>query len=384
MKSAREPLRLLFVVTGLGSGGAETALLNLCRHMVAIRPDTRIVVLCLIGGDDGPIAAELKRADIKIIALTYARRLGTALRLFNALVELQSFGPHVVQGWMYHGNVVAWWLRNSFFPGARLAGSVHSLWTQPKHVSKVLRVARMLNLIGCWLDVEHTFYAGTASLRQHLDTGFPIRAGSVLPNGVQLEPDGSAVDDEPERTPVPVIAHVSRVHFDKDNENFIRTAAALEARKFRCDILLLGVGLDETFMRRALPGYEQFHYVKVEALGFRTDVRRLLRKSSVVLLSSRSEAFPVSLVEGLGAGAVCVSTDVGDCDAIIDGCGGTVPPRRPDLLAEAVVRWATESHQNRTVWARRCRARAMEHFSLEAMGRIYEGLLSDLGAKAVI
>lgn len=384
MKSEREPLRLVFVVTGLGGGGAENALLNLCRHILAIRPDTSMVVICLIGAGDGSIATELRRLNIKVIALSSARRPSAWWSLLRKLVYLQSFRPHLVQGWMYHGNVAAWWLRNALFPGAGLAGSVHSLWTQPKHVSRVLWTARTLNLLGCWLDVEHTFYAGNASLQQHVDAGFPVRASSVLPNGVRIEVTGSELEECIDPTPAPVVAHVSRAHFDKDNGNFIRTVATLEARQFRCVVMLLGSGLDEGFMKRELPDYQQFRYVTVQALGFRTDVRTLLRKTSVVLLTSRSEAFPVSLVEGLGAGAVCVSTDVGDCGAIIGDCGCVVPPGRADLLAEAVMHWATESHQNREFWARRSRARATEYFSLDAMGRIYAALLSGLGSPVVI
>ena len=115
--------------------------------------------------------------------------------------------------------------------------------------------------------------------------------------------------------------------------------------------------------------------VVVEALGFREDVRQQMRSACVLCLSSKSEAFPVSLIEGLAEGLVCVSTDVGDCRHIIGACGATVPRERPDLLADALEQWTTASHQERERWASRCVRRARDLFSVTQMGRIYTATL---------
>lgn len=368
--SATEAPRLVFVVTGLGGGGAENALLNLCRYVLSRWADARIMVVCLLASDDGQIAEELRRGGIAVVSVQGVFRRREFLPLARAMLQLAFLRPHLVQGWMYHGNVAAWLLRNLFSPCSPLVGSVHSLWSEPKHVSVVLDIARTLNLIGAALDFDHTLYAGNASYRQHVMAGFPRALSSVLPNGVYLP-----ADDWAERTqdcsPVPVLVHVSRVHLDKDNMNFVRTVAALEARGFRCELVVLGTGLDADFMHRALPGYRDFRSVKVACYGFRTDVVSFLRRASLMFLTSKSEAFPVSLVEALGAGAVCVATDVGDCSAIIGDCGTTVPPGDSERLAEALITWGTESHRHREAWATRCRARADRHFSLAAMGQMY-------------
>lgn len=371
--------RILFVTTGLGGGGAENALLNLCRHLLSAYAGGRIIVICLLPSDDSPVAAGLRGLGVTVVPVASAVRRGDLRQLARGLFELSLLRPHVVQGWMYHGNAVAWILRNLFFPGTRLVGSVHSLWSEPKHVSPILLLTRSVNLVAAKLDFSHTFYAGRVSIEQHVLSGFPAALSSVLPNGVQFDdaPPGTT-RNEGEVTEVPMLVHVSRAHFDKDNENFLRTVTALETRRYRCDVVVLGAGLDAAFMQRELPEHRNFLYAKVIALGFRTDVRAILRKASVVFLTSKSEAFPVSLVEGLGAGVVCVGTNVGDCCEIIGDCGTTVPPGRPDLLADALVAWAMESHRNRAAWAFRCRARAARHFSLETMGRLYKQVLTGL------
>src|SRR5262249_2574689 len=135
-------------------------------------------------------------------------------------------------------------------------------------------------------------------------------------------------------------------------------------------------GLDEAFLADALPGHRQFRSVAVTAHGFCRDVMSFLRRSDVMCLSSRSEAFPVSLVEALGAGAVCVATDVGDCRDIVGDCGEIVPRGRPDYLADALARSVVESHSRRAEWARRAQDRAQRYFSIETMAAEYERVLS--------
>ncbi len=283
--------RILFVTTGLGGGGAENALLNLCRHIVATCAGAHIIVICLLPSDEGPIGAALRRLGVTVIPVVGAFRRGGLGQLARALFELPILRPHVVQGWMYLGNVVAWVLRNVFVPNSRLVGSVHSLWSHPKHVSLVLSLVRDLNRLGAKLDFGHTFFAGRASLEQHVKAGFPAAQSSVLPNGVQFDDDPSAARlSEGEVTEVPILLHISRAHFDKDNENLLRTITALETRRYRCDIVVLGAGLDAAFMDRELPEHRNFLSAKVMALGFRTDVRAFVKKASVIFLTSRSEA----------------------------------------------------------------------------------------------
>lgn len=44
-------------------------------------------------------------------------------------------------------------------------------------------------------------------------------------------------------------------------------------------------------------------------LGFRRDIKELMAKSSVFVLSSRTEGLPMVLIESMGAGCCCVATD---------------------------------------------------------------------------
>jgi glycosyltransferase involved in cell wall biosynthesis len=70
----------------------------------------------------------------------------------------------------------------------------------------------------------------------------------------------------------------------------------------------------------------------------RLDALALLRLADVFALPSHEEGLPLALVEAMCLGLACVSTAVnGIPEAIVDGRSGRlVPPRRPDLLADAL------------------------------------------------
>jgi glycosyltransferase involved in cell wall biosynthesis len=79
-------------------------------------------------------------------------------------------------------------------------------------------------------------------------------------------------------------------------------------------------------------------------LGYRDDPLRVLAACDVFTLASRYEGFPVALMEALAVGLPVVATAVGGIpDAVRHGTEGLlVPPSRPDLLADALAEVATD------------------------------------------
>jgi glycosyltransferase involved in cell wall biosynthesis len=85
---------------------------------------------------------------------------------------------------------------------------------------------------------------------------------------------------------------------------------------------------------------------QVQLLGYRDDATRILSAADALVLSSHHEGLPVALMEARALGLPVLATSVGGIPEVVrDGEDGLlVPPHRPELLAAALRRFATEEN----------------------------------------
>ena len=134
-----------------------------------------------------------------------------------------------------------------------------------------------------------------------------------------------------------VVGIVARYIPQKDPLNVIRTARLILNELPETVFVWCGEGE----MRQAaetlaceLGVYDSFRF-----LGFRTDVKDIMRSFDLLLLSSLFEGLPYVLLEAMSLCLPIVATDVvGSRDVIANGeTGMLVPPRNPRQLAQAVL-----------------------------------------------
>ena len=107
--------------------------------------------------------------------------------------------------------------------------------------------------------------------------------------------------------------------------------------------------------------------------------RRHLSSFTVFCLPSRSESFPLSVVEAMLAGLPVVATAVGSVpEAVRDGdTGFVVPVDDPDALAVAIRRLLEDSELRREMGLE-ARRLALECFTSERMVAGFERLYQEL------
>lgn len=115
-------------------------------------------------------------------------------------------------------------------------------------------------------------------------------------------------------------------------------------------------------------------------LGYRDDVPRILAAGDLFVLASHYEGLPIALLEALAAGLPSVATSVGGVPVVVrNGVEGlVVPPRRPDLIAEAVMRIATDVKlcaELSAAASRRARAYDIRQ-TLQTTEEMYRGLVT--------
>lgn len=171
-----------------------------------------------------------------------------------------------------------------------------------------------------------------------------------------------------------VVLSVSNFYPYKGHEELIEAAGRVLAAIPHVLFLLVGRDAGTLEKSRRL-ARERIPAHAIRFLGSRTDVPDLLRACDLFVHPSREEGFSNAILEAMAAGRTVVACDVGgNPEAVESGKTGVlVPPRDPDLLAEAILGRLADPAGTAEM-GDAGRRRAGEHFSVEGMVRQMEEL----------
>ena len=184
----------------------------------------------------------------------------------------------------------------------------------------------------------------------------PRGKGKLLGNGIDLERfDPSTVGS---RTKVRadlgldedriVVGMVGRLVAEKGYPELFEAARTLPDR-----YVVLAIGPDDPEKSDALPPEMLSEAEKsgVRFLGMRTDMEDLYAAMDLFVLPSHREGFPRAAMEAAAMGLPLVVTDIRGCRQVVDhGVNGLIiPPRRPDALAQAIIRLGEDETARRTM-----------------------------------
>ncbi len=177
----------------------------------------------------------------------------------------------------------------------------------------------------------------TDELRRASEAGIGARA-RVVPNGVDLEAFGYA--DATERSsarrrlelaPNPLAVCIGRLTRQKGQDILLDAWRIVMEAIPDARLVLVGDGPDR-------PSLEGRHTSSVTLVGFRTDVHDWLAAADVVVVPSRWEGMPLTMLESMAVGRSVVATDVsGTHEALGDSAGRIVPTGNIMELAAAIV-----------------------------------------------
>ncbi|NOY72251.1 MAG: glycosyltransferase [Gammaproteobacteria bacterium] len=372
-------MRIIHVITGLATGGAEWALYNLLNGGIGDHFNCQVVSLV----DQGVIGGQIKELGIPISALGLRNGHPSLSGVMGLRRAVRDFQPDVIQGWMYHGNVAASIARAMAIGRPALAWNVrHSLYDLSDEKSMTQKVIRLSRFISSGPDA--LLYNSRLSKKQHEAFGFSSDCGQVIPNGIDIQ---KFVFSSSSRRKVRsdlgisdsalVVGHVARLHPMKDHQLFLK--AALDISRMGVDVHFLLSGRDVLIDNKNIEPLipvelrNRFHL-----LGERADVPELMCAMDVFCQSSWSEAFPNVIGEAMATGLPCVATDVGDTKIIIGDTGVIVPAHDEKKLISGIVKLLQLTSQERRYLGEKVRARIETKFTLTAIVERYCALYEQL------
>ena len=380
IKDSAMKSRIQFVISNLGTGGAEMMLYKLLSRIDRNRFVPEITSLT----DYVPLAEKFRTIEVPVRVLKMRRGVPDPRWVFRLSNVLGQHRPHLVQTWMYHADLIGGL-------AAKLSGRIPVIWNirhsslAPGSSKRTTRLtAKACARLSSCLPAKIICCAETAK-RIHIDLGYDSSRMLVIPNGFDLgsfKPDPEAKKNLSRELGIPpgsiIIGLVARFHPEKNHETFIQAAALLKAKAPNVRFVLCGDGItwenkELTAWIEAAGLHDSFHL-----LGHRSDIPQLVASFDIATSSSLSEGFSNTIGEAMACAVPCVVTDVGDSASIVGKTGKVVLPQNPEALSTAWLELIDLERDGRQELGRLARQRILQHYSLDLIVKRYEELYSDI------
>lgn len=364
-----EPLRVMFLLTSMPVGGAETLLVNLVRRMDRNRFAPEITCLKEAGPLGEMLAAEMPvhtqytsgKFDLRVLPrLVWLMKR----RRIDAIVTVGAGDK------MFWGRIAA---RMARVPV--IASALHSTgW--PDGVGKLNRLLTPLTDAFIGVAKPH----GEHLIRHER---FPADRVHVIPNGVDTERFAPPVDSTQLRTELglqettPLVGILAALRPEKNHEMFLAAAAKVRQEVPDAHFVVIGDGPRRTELE--LHASQLSMTDSVHFLGNRDDVPDVLAALDVVCLSSHNEANPVSILEAMSTAKPVVATNVGSVHESVDEghTGHLVPAGDTDAFADRIAALLSNPLLASEM-GYRGRAVVEHNWSLDQMVLGYEQLLAEI------
>jgi glycosyltransferase involved in cell wall biosynthesis len=366
-------LRVLWVIKGLGPGGAERLLVSVAR---AADHDAVTYEVAYVLPWKNHLVGELADAGVATHLLGGRRGLADPRWLYRLrrLLRRDFDIVHV------HSPAVAAAVRpivRSMRRRPALVATEHNLW------SSFGRVTRATNRASLALDDLHL--AVSDEVRESMSPKARTRT-EVVVHGVPVdELDARRAERATQRATFGlddddvVVTTVANMRWTKDYPTLLRAAVTVTAHHPHVRFFAAGQGPLEAEVRAKAERLGLGERFRV--LGYVDDTAALLSASDVFVLASRVEGLPIALLEAMAMRLPVVATAVGGTPtAVTDGVEGRlVRAGRPDELAAAIGDVASDAERRRSMGA--AAARRVREFDIERAARQLESLYAGLVAR---
>jgi len=332
-------MKILYLTTGLGGGGAEKVVIDLATRMDSLGHQVKIAYL------KGDVIVKPRNYQIELIYLGLDNLKQAQFAYNNYKSLLDRFEPDVVHAHMVHANIFAR-ISRMFRPIAKLICTAHSNNEGGK--------ARMLAY-----RLTHKLSEVTTNVSQSASASFE-RLGAVPKGGIMTVYNGIDLEkfkyDENAREVLIdelnldqnsiLLLAVGRFHTAKDYPNLLTAFAQIKKNNIHnIQLLIAGDGEERERIQQlisllALSG-------NVHLLGRRDDIPKLMSAADIFVLSSSFEGFGLVVAEAMATETFVVATNCGGVKEVMGDTGILVPPQDSNILAEALIKALSISSDKR-------------------------------------
>lgn len=331
-------MRVLWIIDGLGPGGAENMMPTLLKQLCECGVESRVCVLQVKRGN--PVAEEVRKLGVQVdvINIAHLRALGNLPRIIR---YIRQYRPDIVHTQLEASDIFGTLAAKIL--GIPTMTTLHTLDVKPRTKRSYWRNLMRWKILNSFCD---QIIAVSEITRQHYTT-LGIRAEKILTlyNGVDINrfvpfrhPSSKkrSVLDVPENGIV--ILTVAVLREAKGIQYMLKTMPVILEKFPNAYYVIAG---DGTY-RDALKGlaYSMGVENRVVFLGHRSDIPEILGESDLFVFPTLMDALPTVLLEAMAVGVPIVSSEVGGIPEILENeiDGLLIQPASPADLAESCIR----------------------------------------------
>jgi glycosyltransferase involved in cell wall biosynthesis len=359
-------MRIVYVLTSLGMGGAERQALAQAERMAKRGHKVAILVL-------RPRLAEEWPTTLEVVHLDMRKRPSNMLRgLARGRRYLLEFKPDLLHSHSFHANLVARLLK-VMIPSTAVLSTVHNVYEGGWMRMLAYRLTDGLSR-------RTTAVCEAAAGRFVRLKAVPQHKCVVVANGIEtakLTPDPERRARIRKQMGVAgefVWMTAGRVVRAKDYPNLLRAFVRVFAIHPDVQLWVAGASTAEDMERLHTMTVVRGLGDAVRWLGLRRDLPALLDAADGFVLASAWEGMPLALGEAMAMEKPVVATDVGGTRELVGDAGAIVPSRAPDALATAMLDMMQRTPEYRHTLGLAERRRICLKFNMETKADEWEAL----------
>jgi glycosyltransferase involved in cell wall biosynthesis len=362
-------MRIVFMLTSLGVGGAERQALALAERMRERGHGVAVFTLRPQLAEEWPTSLPVFRLGMRKDPFSL---VAATVRAHRYLCDL---APHLIHSHSFHANIFARCM-SCLLPRTVVVSTIHN-------IDEGGRLRMLAYRLTDGLCAQTTAVSEAVAERFVTLKSVPRSRCAVVANGI----DAAAFVPDPARrakTREALAAGASfiwlaagRIAPAKDYPTLLRAFARVRATHADAHLWIAGEGTASAIAALRRQASELGIEVCMQCLGLRRDLDAVLDAADGFVLSSAWEGMPLALAEAMAMEKPVVATDVGGVRELVGETGMLVPPRDPEALARAMDATMRAAEPDRRAQGRAARARIERHFSLDARVEQWAALYED-------
>lgn len=343
-------MKILYVITGLGLGGAEKVVCDLADQMSALGHTVKIVYLT------GDAIVRPKAEDIEVIylGLNSFKSFIRASKKYRKLINI--FKPDIVHAHMVHANI--------FTRINRIGCAIPKLICTAHNSNEGGRLRMIAYRLTNFLSDFNSNVSQEATESLISKGAFNKNNLTTVYNGIDLSKFKSFKTEK--KNDEIMVLSIGRFNEQKDYPNLFRAIKILKDNSLieKVKFYIAGEGhlrpqLEQLIVDLGISD-------SVVLLGKRSDIPTLLNKADYFVLSSRHEGLPTVVIEAMACETFVIATDCGGSAEILGETGILVPIQNSEALAKGLKQAINLTEDQRKENGKLARKRVEELFSLEA------------------